>query len=63
MSRKKRKIGSRCENGEMLLYCHHDKSMVRAGDCWPCAECEPCSGCTCWPCPFGEGNDESEGES
>ena len=32
---------SQCENGELIIYCHYDKELVRCGDCLPCAECEP----------------------
>ena len=36
---------SQCENGELMIYCHYDKELVRCGDCLPCAECEPCAYC------------------
>ena len=43
-----------CDNGELMIYCHYDKELVRCGDCWPCQECYPCAECEAWPCPHGE---------
>lgn len=49
----------RCDNGEMYIYCHHDKELVRCGDCWPCQECFPCAECEEWPCPHSQRGDAS----
>lgn len=43
-----------CHDGELQIYCHHDKELVRCRDCWPCAECEPCAYCDEWPCPYSD---------
>lgn len=48
-----------CKHGELMIYCHHDKELVRCGDCWPCQECEPCANCEAWPCPFLDEGGES----
>ncbi len=42
----------KCNHGELQIYCHHEKELVRCGDCWPCAECDPCAYCDEWPCPY-----------
>lgn len=57
MSKKKRTKNAACSNGNLPVYCHHEKRMIAVRECWPCEECGlssawPCSGCKYDPCPF-----------
>lgn len=49
---------SPCDNGELMIYCHYDKELVRCGDCWPCQECYPCAYCELDPCPYSKKADD-----
>ncbi len=42
----------KCQHGNKVIYCHHEKNLQPCSECWPCQECEPCAWCDELRCPY-----------
>lgn len=54
MAKRKKPKNQVCSNGNMMVYCRHDKELKPVRECYPCAECDPCASCSKPKCPFSK---------